>query len=76
MIFVVGTNKENALLTKNTKFICNYNRGNYEQIKLKMNKDFVKKIEQCVDFSDQHLLLESLHYVINKHTYLRIPNQK
>ena len=59
---VVEIIMENVLLTKNKKFILNYKKENYEKMKSLFNQDFVTKIENCEDVSDQYgMLLELLH---------------
>ena len=59
---------ENLLLTENKKFIFNYNNGKYEQMKSLHNQDFVIKIENCEDVSDQYdMLLDLLHEAMNKY---------
>ena len=59
---------ENVLLTENKKFILNYNKGNYEQMKSLFNQDFVIKTENCEDASDQYdMLLDLLQEEINKY---------
>ena len=64
---VVEIIMENVLLTEN-KFILNYNKGNYEQIKSLFNQDFVIKIQNCENGSDQYdMLLDLLHEAINKY---------
>ena len=40
------------LLTENKKFILNYDKGNYEQMKSLFNQDFVINIENYEDVSD------------------------
>ena len=46
----------------------NNNKGNYEQMKSLFNQDFVIKIENCEDVSDQYdMLLDLLHEAINKY---------
>ena len=65
---VVEIIMENVLLTKNKKFILNYKKENYEKMKSLFNQDFVTRIENCEDVSDQYnMLLELLHEAINKY---------
>ena len=46
----------------------NNNKGNYEQMKSLFTQDFVIKIENCEDVSDQYdMLLDLLHEAINKY---------
>ena len=65
---VVEIIMQNVLLMENKKFILNYNKRNYEQMKLMFNQDFVKKIEDCEDVSDQYdMLLDLLNEAVNKY---------
>ena len=65
---VVEIIMEHVLLMENKQFIFNYNKGNYEQIKSLFNQNFVKKIKNCEDVSDQYeMLLDLLHEAINKY---------
>ena len=65
---VVEIIMENVLLTENKKFILNYNKGNYEEMKSLFNQNFVIKSENCENVNDQYdMLLDLLHEAINKY---------
>ena len=59
---------ENVLLTENKKFILNYNKGNYEEMKSLFIQNFVIKSENCENVNDQYdMLLDLLHEAVNKY---------